>query len=199
MPGLNMDWPGLKTHLNPLPILWCLPTSQKMKTDQYGQIIYNESDLVNMIMRDATIESLQGMLVEPGVNLETASAYLEQVPELVEYAFTDMTVEEFDAMKQNSWHMPDEYKHMDIAEYILSLCDSDAQLQRCGQELLLFQERNLFDLLRYLKYLVDTLRDNNMIWGVGRGSSVASYVLYLLGVHRIDSMFYDLDAREFLR
>jgi hypothetical protein len=68
-----------------------------MKTDQYGQIIYNESDLVSMIMRDATIESLNGMLVEPGVTLETASAYLEQVPELVEYAFTDMTVEEFDA------------------------------------------------------------------------------------------------------
>ena len=88
---------------------------------------------------------------------------------------------------------------MDIAEYILSLCDSDVQLQRGGQELLLFQERNLFDLLRYLKYLVDTLRSNRMIWGVGRGSSVASYVLFLLGVHRIDSMFYDLDAREFLR
>jgi hypothetical protein len=170
-----------------------------MKTDQYGQIIYNESDLVSMIMRDATIESLNGMLVEPGVNLETASAYLEQVPDLIEYLVTDMTVEEFDAINQNSWQMPDEYQHMDIAEYILSLCDSDARLQRCGEELLLFQERNLFDLLRYLKYLVDTLRANNMIWGVGRGSSVASYVLYLLGVHRIDSMFYDLDPSEFLR
>lgn len=152
-----------------------------------------------MIMRDATIESLNGMLVESGVTLETAAAYLEQVPDLIEYTFTDMTVEEFDQMKQNSWHMPDEYKHMDIAEYVLSLCDSEAQLQRCGQELLLFQERGLFDLLRYLKYLVDTLRANSMIWGVGRGSSVASYVLYLLGVHRIDSVFYDLDAREFLR
>jgi len=154
---------------------------------------------VSMIMRDATIESLNGMLVEPGVNLETASAYLEQVPELIEYVFTDMTVEEFDTMKQNSWHMPEEYRHMDIAEYILSLCDSEAKLQRCGEELLLFQERNLFDLLRYLKYLVDTLQANRMIWGVGRGSSVASYVLYLLGVHRIDSMFYDLDPQEFLR
>ena len=170
-----------------------------MKTDQYGQLIYDESDLVNMIMSGATIEGLQGMLVEPGVSLETASAYLEQVPELVEYAFTDMTVEEFDEMKQNSWHMPDEYRQLDIAEYILSLCDSDAKLQRCGQELLLFQERNLFDLLRYLKYLVDTLKANHMIWGVGRGSSVASYVLYLLGVHRIDSIFYDLDPSEFLR
>jgi hypothetical protein len=167
-----------------------------MKTDQYGQIIYNESDLVSMVMRDIKIN---GMMVEPSVNLETASAYLEQVPDLVECLSTDMSVEEFDAVNQNSWHMPEEYRRMDIAEYILSLCDSNAKLQRCGQELLLFQERNLFDLLRYLKYLVDTLTANRMIWGVGRGSSVASYVLYLLGVHRIDSMFYDLDPSEFLR
>ena len=170
-----------------------------MKTDPYGQIIYNETDLVNMVMRGITVDHLKGMLVDSDINLERASAYLQQVPELVEYAFTDMTVKEFDIMKQNSWHMPDEYKNLDIAEYILSLCDTDTQLQRCGQELLLFQERNLFDLLRYLKYLVDTMRDHRMIWGVGRGSSVASYVLYLLGVHRIDSMFYDLEPTEFLR
>ena len=170
-----------------------------MKTDPYGQIIYNETDLVNMVMRGITVDHLKGMLVDSDINLERASAYLQQVPELVEYAFTDMTVKEFDIMKQNSWHMPDEYKNLDIAEYILSLCDTDTQLQRCGQELLLFQERNLFDLLRYLKYLVDTMRDHRMIWGVGRGSSVASYVLYLLGVHRIDSIYYDLEPTEFLR
>ena len=82
---------------------------------------------------------------------------------------------------------------------MIDLCKTDAEIQRAGQELLMFQERNLFNLLKYLKYLVDTMRDNNIIWGVGRGSSVASYVLYLLGVHRIDSMYYDLDPGEFLR
>jgi DNA polymerase III alpha subunit len=95
--------------------------------------------------------------------------------------------------------MPEEYKQLDIAAHVLNLCQSDAELQRVGQELLLFQERDLFDLLKYLKYLVDTMRANHVIWGVGRGSSVASYVLYLLGVHRIDSMYYDLDPAEFLR
>lgn len=170
-----------------------------MRTDQYGQMIYNEDDLVDMIMRGITLDHLSAVIVEPGVSLERASAYLQQVPELVEYAFTIMPVEEFDQFKQNIWHMPEEYKNLDIAEHILSLCDSDTKLQRCGQELLLFQERNLFDLLRYLKYLVDTMRSHNMIWGVGRGSSVASYVLYLLGVHRIDSIYYDLEPTEFLR
>ena len=88
---------------------------------------------------------------------------------------------------------------MDIARHVLDLCTTEAELQRCGQELLLYQERNLFDLLRYLKYLVDVMTEHRLIWGVGRGSSVASYVLYKLGVHRIDSMFYDLNVEEFLR
>jgi DNA polymerase III alpha subunit len=43
------------------------------------------------------------------------------------------------------------------------------------------------------------MRDNNIVWGVGRGSSVSSYVLYLLGVHRVNSLYYDLDIHEFLR
>jgi DNA polymerase-3 subunit alpha len=95
--------------------------------------------------------------------------------------------------------MPEEYKKLDIAQHILDLCTTDAELQRCGHELLLYQERDLFNLLRFLKYLVDVMTENCVIWGVGRGSSVASYVLYKLGVHRINSMFYELDVEEFLR
>jgi DNA polymerase III alpha subunit len=109
------------------------------------------------------------------------------------------SVPEFHLTQQSHWHMPEYYKNLDIAEHILSLCKSETELQRCGAELLLFQEHNLFNLLRYLNYLVDTMQQNHIIWGVGRGSSVSSYVLYKLGVHRIDSLFYNLDITEFLR
>ena len=102
-------------------------------------------------------------------------------------------------LNQQQWFMPDSYRQLDIAEYVLGLCQTNAELQRCGQELMLYQERGLFDLLRYLKYLVDVMTEHRLIWGVGRGSSVASYVLYKLGVHRIDSLYYDLDPGEFLR
>ena len=95
--------------------------------------------------------------------------------------------------------MPDKYKNLDIATHVLGLCQSEAELQRCGAELMLYQERDLFDLLRYLAYLVSVMRENRIIWGVGRGSSVASYVLYKLGVHRIDSLCYNLNIGEFLR
>jgi hypothetical protein len=88
---------------------------------------------------------------------------------------------------------------LDIAKHILELCKTPADLQRVAQELLLFQAQNLFPLLCYLKYLVDTMRKNKVVWGVGRGSSVSSYILYLLGVHRINSLYYDLPIEEFLK
>ena len=57
----------------------------------------------------------------------------------------------------------------------------------------------MYPVLRFLVYFTDTLRDKNIVWGVGRGSSVASYVLYLIGVHRINSIRYNLDITEFLK
>jgi len=172
-----------------------------MKTDHLGQLIYNESDCVDMLMRGQNIP-VSGMLVDATVNLETTAGILENVPEFVQYnelATQAMTVEDFDHVNQGHWLMPDEYKNLDIAEHVLNLCTSEAALQRVGQELLMYRARELFDLLRYLKFLVDIMKQNNLIWGVGRGSSVASYVLYLLNVHRVDSLHYNLDIAEFLR
>ena len=169
-----------------------------MKTDSVGQIVLGEADLINLIMQGRDLESVGGALVDDSVNIETAAHWLEQVPKMT-YWSEPSSQEVFDHVQQSTWHMPEEYKRLDIAQYILNICQNDAELQRVGEELLLYQERNMFDLLRYLKYLVDTMRENHVIWGVGRGSSVASYVLFLLGVHRINSMYYDLDPREFLR
>ena len=76
---------------------------------------------------------------------------------------------------------------------------NNTQLARVDLELDEFEQRNLSDLLRFLVYFVDTVRTNNIVYGVGRGSSIASYVLYLLKVHRIDSFKYNLDIKEFLK
>ena len=168
-----------------------------MKNDQYGQMIFDEQDLVNQIMQGN--QKLDGYRVDHSVDLTRAADVLELMPALVAYQEKGIAVEEFDRQCQKNWHMPQSYQDLDIAELVLSLCDNDSELQRCGQELLMYQERDLFNLLRYLKYIVDVMSDNQVIWGVGRGSSVASYVLYKLGVHRIDSLHYDLDPAEFLR
>jgi DNA polymerase III alpha subunit len=172
-----------------------------MKTDKFGQLIFGEHDVMNLYLQGHDLGVLNNLLVDNTVDLETAAHILDNVPAFVRYdeLAQQQSVEEWDHRCQANWYMPQEYKDLDIAQHVLALCDGDAQLQRCGQELLLFQERNLFDLLRYLKYLVDTMTQNKLIWGVGRGSSVSSYVLYKLGVHKIDSLHYELDPSEFLR
>jgi hypothetical protein len=172
-----------------------------MKTDQYGQMIFDEDDLCNFVMQGQDITRLD-LMVDKTVDFELAATVLEDPGSLLQWTFpvdSNQSVIEFDTELQSHWHMPDQYQQLDIAEHVLSLCKSDTELQRVGQELLLYQERDLFNLLRYLKYLVDLMRENRLIWGVGRGSSVSSYVLYLLGVHKIDSIYYNLDIAEFLR
>ena len=170
-----------------------------MTNDAFGHIIYDLDDVVDLLMQGVELTQLNGILVDQSVNFDNIDQLLDQPPQFNQYTNTNLTVAEFDQQCQQNWRMPVEYQNMDIAAHVLSLCQSAAELQRSGHELMLYQERNLFDLLRYLTYLVDVMRDNQVIWGVGRGSSVASYVLYLLGVHRINSMFYDLDVGEFLR
>jgi hypothetical protein len=173
-----------------------------MKQNNYGEIIFSEDDVCDLLMQGRDVASLKNTRVDASIDLEKAALLLDCVPALINYdTLNDDTesLEEFDCRLQQTWHMPDRYKQLDIAQHILDLCTTDAELQRCGHELLLYQERDLFNLLRFLKYLVDVMNDHQVIWGVGRGSSVASYVLYKLGVHRIDSMFYELDVEEFLR
>ena len=165
-------------------------------------MIFSEDDVCDQLMQGRTVESLKNMVVDNTINLEELARYIERPDSLLTWSVPynqGISVPEFHLSQQLSWHMPAEYQQLDIAEYILSLCSTQEELQRCGEELLLFQERDLFDLLRYLKYLVDVMSKNQLIWGVGRGSSVASFVLYKLGVHRINSMFYDLSPEEFLR
>lgn len=165
-------------------------------------MIFDEDAIFNQVMSGQQVSTFNNALVEPKLDLETAALIINDVPKFIAYdamSRESESVEQFDHRCQNTWFMPDEYKQLDIAKYLLDLCKTDAELQRVGQELLLYVERDLLDLLRYLKYLVDVMTEHRLIWGVGRGSSVASYVLYLLKIHRINSIYYDLDPQEFLR
>jgi DNA polymerase III alpha subunit len=168
-----------------------------MITDKYGQLVYDERDICDLYMSDTT-RSLKNVLVLTDIDCKTLE--LDNPPKLIPYnVLEDLSVEEFDSRNMENWYIPDEYKDFDIAKYVLDQCKDETELQRAGQELLLYQERDMFMLLRYLKYFVDTLRKNKIVWGVGRGSSVSSFVLYLIGVHRINSLYYDLSIDEFLK
>jgi DNA polymerase III alpha subunit len=169
-------------------------------SNKFGERIYTEEDIVNAIRTNPSID-LSNVL---GINLQKhndsiAETYsnLNTIESISK--FEHLSVDQYHEQQQKNWLMPREYKELDIAKYLLETCgNNENELQRMGEELLLFQSYGLFDLLRYLKYLVDTLSKHNVLLGVGRGSSVASYALYKLKVHRIDSLYYNLSIHEFL-
>lgn len=173
-----------------------------MINNKFGELVYNETDLCNLILRGQILTNMSELIVDQTMDVAQLSSLLDDSGQLLTWKSPTsdaISITEYDYKNQQNWLMPDKYKQLDIAEYVLGLCANDQELQRVADELLKYQERDLFNLLRYLKYLVDVMHEHNLIWGVGRGSSVASYVLYKIGIHKIDSLFYDLDVGEFLR
>jgi DNA polymerase III alpha subunit len=171
-----------------------------IKTDELGIPRFSNRDLIDMIY-SGHADKIHVVLCDETDDVDKFNAAMEEqgFDKLQKYIPLDVDQKTFDGVCQSEWFMPDEYKQLTIQNYVLNKCKTDKEIERVSEELKAFRERDMFNLLRYMVYLVDFMRENNIVWGVGRGSSVASYVLYLIGVHRINSIQYDLDWREFLR
>lgn len=105
-----------------------------------------------------------------------------------------------------SWTLPDHYKYLDVDEYLIGIIDRveqdalyDARLARFELEINLFKTLDLYPVLRTLIYVLDEFKRQNIVWGVGRGSSCSSYLLYLLGLHDVDPVLYDIEITDFIR
>ena len=171
-----------------------------MKINNYGQVEVTEKEAFEALY--TSVNNLEGVVVdcENVINQYNSARQLnaDRIPTLNKLEVTEDTIELFDKRNQSNWFMPNNYCP-DLIQQIYGMCKTDEQRDRVSSELVLFVQHGMLDLLYYLKYLVDTMRDNKIMWGVGRGSSVASYVLFLLGVHKVDSIKYELDIHEFLK
>jgi DNA polymerase III alpha subunit len=173
-----------------------------VKTDSYSRISISEQEAFTALYT-GKIDNLEGVVLDGnGIDQynRARSINADRIPELEPYKdLLNISIEEFDQENQRNWFMPREDVQENLIEMLFGMCKTPEQRSRVEAELELFAQHGMIDLLFYLKYLVDTMRENKIIWGVGRGSSVASYVLYLIGVHKIDSIKYDLDIHEFLK
>ena len=173
-----------------------------MKINDYGQVEISAEEAFQSLYT-AKIKNLDGVYISSKQERNQFNLAREtnadRFGDLVSLVLPEATIEEFDQVNQQQWFMPEEYKQLNIVEFLLDKTQNEEQYQRVVQELELFAQHNMIDVLKYIKYLVDTMRKNNIVWGVGRGSSVASYVLYLIGIHKVDSIKYELDIHEFLK
>ncbi len=170
-----------------------------MKIDHIGNCIIDLEDVVDHLMAGGNLSAVSNRMLD-----FNTSEYNNLVSSKDKDQWRLRSVKsydsesEMDSVCRDQWTVPDNYLDMDIESYIYNLCETEAEVYRVQQELELFKSRDLLIVLKALKYLVDVMRQHRIIWGVGRGSSVASYCLYLLEVHSIDSIKYNLDFAEFL-
>jgi len=169
-----------------------------MYLDKYSNPVFNEQDLFDAIYNGYQFNVSETMVVD-------RTDAVKQLETQIGFKFLDpyethFETSDYDHACQSIWNMPEEYKTLDIEMWVREQTPPwDPESTRVEEELAEFKSRNMLDLLRWLKYFVDTSRSNNVLWGVGRGSSVASYVLYIIGVHKINPIKHNLDWREFWR
>jgi DNA polymerase III alpha subunit len=173
-----------------------------MKITDFKEIILDQQEIFDGLY-SGKITSLDSVNID---NVQLVDQFnsarrtnADPFPSLEMFTQTLASMEEFDRTNQQQWFMPDEYQLYDIVDWLYCECKTVEEKTRVAEELKLYAQHNMIDLLKYLKYLVDTMRQNNIVWGVGRGSSVASYCLYLIGVHKVNSIKYKLDIHEFLK
>ena len=167
-----------------------------------GQSILTERNIIELIYQNKT-QNIKNCVISQNDSIQKYNNLVSENKDPIEIFQTIINDQDgqdlYDQNNRLNWFMPAEYKQFDIEDYVLGLCETSEQKQRVDYELSLYKSHAMMDVLQFLKYMVDTLRKNNIVWGVGRGSSVASYVLYLLGVHKVDSIKYNLDPTEFMR
>lgn len=151
----------------------------------------NENDLINGLLKYGPSALENAIVTSVDQNLEK---YIQRcLDERLAYPMPISTPQ-----NNRDWFIPQDYQNMDIEEFLVNQCPAENH-QRLVDEISLFKKHNMIDVLKAMKYIVDTLRANNIVWGVGRGSSVSSYCLFLLGIHKIDSVKYDLPITEFFK
>lgn len=166
-----------------------------MYKDQYDRIIVNDLELFDLIY-SGKLKTLKHVFVEKTEEIEKFFDSVNQNKDTFDtpkYPSVDET------STKTSWLIPKNYQNFDIALWLIEQCRTDVELNRVVEELELYVKFDLLPVLNCIKYLVDTMRTHNIVWGVGRGSSVASYCLYLIGLHKIDSIKYNLNIQEFFK
>lgn len=167
--------------------------------DKYGNIYFDENSLFELIYSG---NDISGLLAKKSKEIEQFNKivnYFDEDSSLEIYKKPNKSLEEYNKELISEWFIPESYKNMDLKNFFLSKSSNNKEVKRIEYEYEKFKENELIELLRFLVYLVDVMRENNIVWGVGRGSSVASYILYILGIHKVNPIKYNISPDEFFK
>ena len=156
----------------------------KTKINDHGDVIFTEQEAIDLLYTNPEFDvsklyfndtkQYQSALKELGIDLPT-----------IKTAPQRESISEFDKKNIDNWHMPDKYYQINVLEWLLDKCQTDEEKMRVQTEYDMFEKKGFIKVLQFLIYFIDTLRENNIVWGVGRGSSAVSYTHLTLPTKRI--------------
>jgi hypothetical protein len=166
----------------------------------YGQAILSSDNLRELLLQGKNIGHLNVVKDE---EIELYDKYqdqlLRQATIFLDAPEEALSFDDFHLQKADEWIFPLEYQQIDVHKFLIDKCKTQQEIDRVNEEYILYLDRDLVMLLRLFIFLVAYLREKKFIWGVGRGSSVSSYILYLIGIHRVNSLKYGFDIKDYLK
>ena len=103
------------------------------------------------------------------------------------------------------WNIPKKYLKLDIEELAaekfaeMGFDGNTVYEDRLVWELGQMRKQEMYPFIRCLVYVIDEFRKHDILWGVGRGSSCSSLVMFILGINRVDPIKYNIDPKEFFK
>jgi DNA polymerase III alpha subunit len=177
-----------------------MEAKDSLAINSYGQAILSSKHLRDLLLQGKNIGHLN---VKPDDEIELYEKYQDELlSETITFLGAPeetLSFDDFHKKCADEWIFPVIYQQLDVRAWLYNKCKSNEEVERVDQEYALYEERDLIMLLRLFIFLVDYMRTNGFLWGVGRGSSVSSYILYLIGIHRVDSLKYGFDIKDYLK
>jgi DNA polymerase III alpha subunit len=110
--------------------------------------------------------------------------------------------------RAKTWNIPKSVQNLDLKAFLLKIFDStvekndllrEVKLHRLLREYEWFKQNNMENLIKTVIYVINTFIHHNVVWGIGRGSATSSYLLYLIGLHDVDPIKYNISEKDFMK
>lgn len=177
-----------------------MATEKSLKVNMYGQAILSSDNLRDLLLQGKNISHLN-VIFDEEIKLfdKYQSELLSEKITFLDAPEEILSFDDFHLKCSEEWIFPEVYQQIDVKAWLLDKCKTQQQIDRVNEEYKLYEERDLIMLLRLFIFLVAYLREKKFIWGVGRGSAVSSFCLYLIGIHRVDPIKYNLSIHDYLK
>jgi len=164
-----------------------------------GRVVYNEATLFDLIKKKINLETLNIQRTK-----DTELFLLKSGKKLTLVDIDDADIETLPPLESYDWNIPEDYKNIDLLDLcinrlILLNKHNDIYIERLQAEFEQIYTKDMSNFLKAVLFITDIFRAHHAVFGLGRGSSCASLVLYLLDINKVDPVKYDISMNEFFK